>query len=245
MASHELRLINALGKAPLNLFVAPIGSSGRGKSTGISVAMDLLPVPEYLQAADGFRDGLPLGSGEGIAEAFMGEVPVKGENSRTVKRREQVRHNVLLLVDEGEAFAKWLERSGSTHGYTTLRSAWGGETIGQANARTETNRVINRGTYSLGLIMGFQPSTAQALLADTAAGTPQRFLWCAATDPNVPAELVDYPGPLADVLGYDELSGVTGLIPLPTRSTASWSGRTPHRCGGKSKPVHPWTRTGH
>lgn len=195
--------------AAANVFVAMCGQSGHGKTSGVGVAQELLGLPPWLER-DAFADGLPLGSGEGIAEAFMGtakraKLDTEGQpivmrtgEAKTESYRTQVRHNVLMYADEGEALAKLLERSGATIG-ETLRRAWVGSTIGQANGRAETTRIVEKGRYSLGLVIGFQPETAQLLLADVAPGTPQRFLWAWVIDPTLPDHPVAHPGPLTGV----------------------------------------------
>lgn len=204
MCSHKLRFDAGQGTGSLNLFTAVVGKSGTGKSQGVAVARELVDVPSWL-SGDSFRDGLPLGSGEGLAEAFMGTVAVattevyksgarKGEPKSELQRR-QVRHNVFMYVDEGQTLTATAGRSGATIG-PTLRSAAVGELLGQANAREDTTRLIPGGSYSLGLVIGYQPGTAAELLADTDAGTPQRFLWVSSTDPGIPDERVEWPGPL-------------------------------------------------
>lgn len=208
--------------ASLNLYVAIVGPSGAGKSSGISVAESLVPRPPWLKAAGGehdpFADDVPLGTGEGIAEAYMGvtaqAVPqldgngdplvyatgerAGQEKTKSEKVRRQVRHNLLVHADEGESLARMLQRSGATVG-ESLRRAWAGATIGQQNGRTETTRIVKSGQYSLGLLIGFQRETCQELLADGAAGTPQRFLWAWATDPSIPRYRVPAPSVLAGV----------------------------------------------
>ena len=198
-------------KAPAsaNLFVAITGPSGAGKSSGVAVARRMLPRPPWL-GEDDFADDAPLGSGEGVAEVFMGVkvVPVRDDagavmvdkagNAKTEKVRAKVRSNALLHADEGEVLNRMLQRSGATVG-ETLRRAWSGGTIGQSNGRAETTRIIKEGTYSLGMIIGFQRETAEPMLADAAAGTPQRFLWCWAIDPSIPDVAPPDPGPLAGV----------------------------------------------
>jgi hypothetical protein len=205
MVSHMLRFDTGLGEGSLNLFVAAIGKSGRGKSAACRVARNLVPVPLYLREPGLFRDGLGIGSGEGVAESYMGwEVretdeilrsgPRRGE-PRTERVRAQVRHNMFIYVDEGETLTKQGGRNGATI-MPVIRSAFGGELLGQANAREETTRHLPAGSYALGMVIGFQASTAQPLLADATAGTPQRFLWCSATDPSVPEKPPEHPGNL-------------------------------------------------
>lgn len=208
--------------ASLNLYVAIVGPSGAGKSSGISVAEALVPRPDWLKAGEGehdpFADDVPLGTGEGLAEAYMGvtaqsvtQLDANGdplvyatgeragqEKVKQEKVRRQVRHNLLVHADEGESLARMLQRSGATVG-ESLRRAWAGATIGQQNGRTETTRIVKSGSYSLGLLIGFQRETCQELLADGAAGTPQRFLWAWATDPSIPKVRVPVPGVLRGV----------------------------------------------
>lgn len=230
---HELWFDTGRGRTSLNYFAALVALSGIGKSTGAAaVDDDLMPLPACLTnrtddnpEEDVYRE-IPGGSGEGIAEAYIGEVEVKvGETSKgepkTKKVRRQVRHNAFISIDEGEALVRTGERTGATV-LTTLRSAWVGETIGQANGRAETTRVVKRGTYSLGMIVGFQPNTALPLLAETAGGTAQRFPWVSAADPTIPDEPVEHPGSLPDVLTDAEFAHTlrTGRIGFPDHVVA-------------------------
>lgn len=227
MRSHELWFDSGRGRSSLNYFAATVGSSGIGKSTGAAVVDEqLLPVPAYLEGTDDngveqFHDGLPLGSGEGVAEAFIGAVDVKVDEKPSgapviKKGRGQVRHNVFLLVDEGESFTRLGERTGSTVA-TTLRSAWVGVTIGQANGRDDTTRIVKAGSYALGMLVGFQPSTALPLLGDTATGTAQRFAWVSAIDRSLPDDPVEHPGPLDIQLTDPQFTRTarTGAIEFP------------------------------
>ena len=200
MLSHNIRAETGVGtRASLNVFAAVVGPPGAGKSTGASVARSLMSPPD-----DDFRDGLPVGSGEGIAEVFMGTVEEDTGETRkgkggtetpvTRKVRRQVRHNAFFYADEGETLAKLSERNGSTLP-ETLRRAAVGEALGQTNATEERTRYIPEGSYSLGLLVGFQPSNAGPVLADSSTGTPQRFLWGWAIDPAIPDVPPAWPGP--------------------------------------------------
>jgi len=199
MLSHNIRAETGVGtRASLNVFAAVVGPPGAGKSTGASVARSLMLPPD-----DDFRDGLPIGSGEGIAEVFMGTVEEETGETRkgkggtetpvTRKVRRQVRHNAFFYADEGETLAKLSERNGSTLP-ETLRRAAVGEALGQTNATEERTRYIPEASYSLGLLVGFQPSSAGPVLADSSTGTPQRFLWGWAIDPTIPDEPPLWPG---------------------------------------------------
>ena len=208
MVDHRVKFDSGRGPTgSLNTFVNLIAPSGQGKTEAMRTAMRLLLPPRYLSRLDGtpdpelYRDGIGLGTGEGMAEAYMGwiqretgELDRKGE-PKTEKARAQVRHNVLFYVDEGQTLAKMMqERQGSTVGMA-IRTAWTGGALGQSNAREENTRFLPDGTYAMGLIIGYQPQVAQHLLADGGPGTPQRFLWLSAIDPHIPDEPVPLPDP--------------------------------------------------
>lgn len=203
LVSHHIRADTGVaGRASLNLFGGIIGPSGIGKSTGVEVADLLLPVPDGLD----FRDSLPIGSGEGMAEIFMDTVEEETGEIRkgrggtdtpvTQRVRRQVRHNAFFYIDEGASLTRLMkERSGSTLG-ETLRSAAVGQTLGQTNASKDTSRYIPKGSYSMGVLVGFQAETAAPLFEEVAEGTPQRFVWVQVIDPSIPDEQPAWPGPL-------------------------------------------------
>jgi hypothetical protein len=228
MVSHRLTF-NSGKPGVMNMFVNLVAPSGIGKTEAMRTAKRLISVPSYLCDRFGevdrnrYREA-GLGSGEGLAEVYMGTKeedtgeffrggPNKGEpKTRTI--RTQVRHNAFLHLDEGEQLSKMMERRGATVG-TTIRSAWVGAQLGQSNAQELTTRDIAEGTYVMGLLIGYQPHAAQEMLADGGGGTPQRFLWLSALDP----EMADAPSeppppfklPLCD--GYG--TAVEGVVEFP------------------------------
>jgi hypothetical protein len=189
MVPHKLRIdTGVLKPASLNLFVAACGPPGSGKSSSVDVSDGL-----YQCAFNDFRDGLPLGSGEGMVETFFGWVHVDDESREPkkdgtfhqIRVKKQLYHNAFLVADEGQAMLKMMEKSGSVLA-ETIRTLWVGATAGQNNASAETRRILPKGSYSLGLFVGFQPDTIQPLLADAAGGTPQRFVYCWVVDETIP-----------------------------------------------------------
>jgi hypothetical protein len=98
MQHHETRVDTGLGEAVLNYSAVVVGPSGASKSTGVAVARDLLPAPERLNS-DAYRDGIPLGSGEGLAELFMGH----GRGGH--RRPDQERVTAGRVPDEARAQA--------------------------------------------------------------------------------------------------------------------------------------------
>lgn len=176
----------------LNFYVAVVARSGAGKSSGLSVAKRL--IPQYME--DMGRDArmrvAPLGSGEGLAEAYMGTVEEEkkpaeeGKKPTTVKVRKKVRDHALVTKDEGAELVAMMDRQGATVG-AALRSAWCGAEFGAQNGRAETTRIIDGGTYSLGFTIGFQEEAAAPLFSEAhqALGMTQRFIWLSAEDPSI------------------------------------------------------------
>jgi hypothetical protein len=232
MVHRDLKFDSGRGPTgSMNQFVALVARSGIGKSTASECAEGLILPPTHLSKLDGttdpdrFRDGVGLGTGEGMAEAYMGwaerdtgEVHKSGPNRgepKTEKYRTQVRHNAYLYLDEGQTLTKMMkERQGTTIG-ATIRTAWGGGPLGQANAQETTTRFVARGSYSMGMVICYQPAVAQDLLADGAPGTPQRFLWLSAIDTNIPEEAPHCPDPFR--LPIEDRTGrpITGVVEFP------------------------------
>lgn len=228
---HEVKFDSYRGPhGTLSLYVCLLAKSGIGKSEAYNAATSLVRLPRHLTGEDGeadpeiFRDGQGVGSGEGIAEAFMGTVEI--ETGRTVMKgrgraaqpepetrnvRRAVRHRAFFFVDEGEVLTKLMrERQGSTLG-GTLRSAWSGAALSQANATEDRFRYVPKGAYTIGLTIGYQPDTAVAMLSDVGPGTPQRFLWFGAQDTEMPPERYEWPEPIT--LPPDDAP--TGVIHFP------------------------------
>lgn len=235
MVSPRLVFDLGRGDGSLNLFGGAIGSTGAGKSMSVEAGQGIVIAPAYLVDQDGnvdpdkFKDGIALGTGEGLAEAYMGMVEretgeVHQRNSGKFNKgdpvvervRGQVRRNVFYYLDEGETLTKMIrERQGTTIGQA-IRTGWIGGALGQQNAREETTRLIARRSYSLGMVVGYQPETVQDLLADGGPGTPQRFLWSSAIDPCLPRQRPDAPRPFWLPLSDDRGQPVTRRITGPT-----------------------------
>ena len=182
---HRVRIDSGiLQPTPPNLFALLIGGAGAGKTSTHDVFREIL-LPDGISDP---ADYLPVGTGEGVAEAFMGFVEVPGgTKKKPATERRQVRHNAFFTADEGAVIKKLGSRDGATLG-ETLRRAFTGSTLGQSNASKDTTRKVEN--YNLGLVANFTPGAAGAVLDDAEAGTPQRFLWFAATDPSMPENAV-------------------------------------------------------
>lgn len=170
------------GGTPMSMFAISVAPSGAGKTSSTRAVRDLVNL-----AAAGVEAGdQPIGSGEGIAEAFMGEVPTgepSGKGKQPATRREQVRQRAHFHIDEGEALLRLLRRDAATLG-ETLRRAFTGEPLGQRNASSDRTRVVK--DYTLGVTLNCTPGTVAGILSFAEAGLPQRFLWASGIDPTAP-----------------------------------------------------------
>jgi hypothetical protein len=193
MVSHRLRIPPIVGSASgLSLLVAILAPPGVGKTSANTVGTELLPVPAGLD----MPDQMPLGSGEGLIEAFFDLVEEENDKGKVVKIKRQVRHNAFVFVDEGQVLSEIGNRRGATL-LPTLRSVFSGSTLGQQNASAERRRVLLGGRYTMGFVIALQPGLAGAVLDDAAGGTPQRLLWLPATDSTIPDAPPEWPGRLS------------------------------------------------
>jgi hypothetical protein len=166
----------------LDFVAALIGAPGSGKSKAMRAATDLLP------NIGTTYDGVNIGSGEGIASAYVGKVDDSGTNPL---------HNTsaLFYVDEGEQLLTVGRREGSTT-FSTIRSAWSGQSVGSLNASPDRRRIVKAGTYRFALAVGFQDTFAAELLNGQNAGDPQRYLFAGVTHPDIRDTCPPFPQPL-------------------------------------------------
>lgn len=176
-------------RASLNFLGGVISSSGGGKSTAVDLAAELLPINRK-DVVD-----LPMGSGEGLIESFFEWVTEEDENGKSRKAKKQTKSASMIYLDEGQALAEMGGRKGATL-LPTLRSAWSGTMIGQANASQDTHRVLRAHKYRMAIIVGFQLEYAAGLIDDAPGGTPQRFVFASAVDPSIPDDPPPWPGQL-------------------------------------------------
>lgn len=214
---HKSRIDTGKGGSVFSYYLAAVGASGAGKSEALKVARELLEdwsADRFaITAGDGYVEG-PLGSGEGLVEAFMGELirdkigadghPMLNQDgsTKTEKIRAQVRHNGLFHTDEGRQVLAIDSRKGATV-LAVMCEMWSGSVAGQTNAEAARTRKLTAGSYVVGMMLGFQTATIDALFADEAGGAPQRFAFA-------PAEYA----PFADDLDNDDEPEWPGALKL-------------------------------
>jgi hypothetical protein len=168
------------GNASLNLFAGIVGRSGQGKGTATAAARDVIDVGRQIT-------GKGIGSGEGLVKLF-GKADKNGEV-------ERISYAELLSIYEIDSFGAQQSRSGATIG-AELRKTYSGEPIGFAYADGTKRVLIEAHSYRLCVSAGIQPGRGAVLLDDADSGTPQRFVWLPATDPDAPDIRPDEPAPL-------------------------------------------------
>jgi hypothetical protein len=172
-------------------------SGGKGMATG--VARRLIPAPnDNIDEADVMMD-VPVGSGEGLVQAFM--VPDIDLTTGKAKSNQVLGKQALhFTVDEGVALIAQGGREGATI-LATMCSAWSGEALGQMNARKETRRVIPPGKVRVAAVMNMQTSNAWRLFepAVAALGFTGRVVFASAHDPSSADDFdsdIEWPGVL-------------------------------------------------
>lgn len=168
------------GNASLNLFAGIVGRSGQGKGTAAAAARDVINGGWQIS-------GKGIGSGEGLVKLF-GKADKDGEITR-------ISYCELLSIYEIDSFGAQQNRSGATIA-AELRKTFSGEPLGFAYADGTKRVLLDAHSYRLCVSAGIQPGRGGVLLDDEDAGTPQRFMWLPATDPDAPDVRPDEPAPL-------------------------------------------------
>lgn len=168
--------------APPNLFLALVGDSGSGKGIAEAVGREVFELQP--PAAEDLYPGKP-GSGEGIAKMFGTIHPKVGvvfEHTR-----------VYMSLPEIDSFKTLSGRDGSTLS-ATLRELWSGETLGNDFSGATNKILVQAKRYRACLCVGVQPERGGPLFAGAEGGLPQRFMFAATQDPNMPEPTDDTAG---------------------------------------------------
>lgn len=177
--------------ASLNLFFASVGVSSAGKSASTKLAGELLGLVGMEQS----RKILPIGTGEGMADAFL-DYGNKDADGLPGVVPDPAR---MFTADEVETLNQLVDRNGTTLG-SLLKTAGTGGSLGQTNSKAGgRNRHVPEGSYRMTMMVNVQPAMSGPLLEGEKSGLPQRFLWLSAEDPEAPrvvADMPEYPGPL-------------------------------------------------
>jgi len=216
--------------ASLNMFVALVGPSGAGKSRIASAVRDVIEIPDrtYWQS---------LRSGEGLVSMFI---------QKRGKETERIADSAVIDMDEVDRLTALGQRTGATI-MPTLRTAWVAGTLGGRAATSGLDLVLEHGSYRCNLVAGVQPGRSRALLSDADGGTPQRFVWLPANDPQ--AELdhewpdpIEWgtlpPGPVTSLFGSRPATWLpTRNLTMPGRVLREWMLDAVVRARGEGDPL--------
>jgi hypothetical protein len=183
-------------RAPLNLGVALVGSSGQGKT--VFNANSALLLGRDQSAIEGNPS-----TGQGLIQTYLRWDADLNANILIDDPRR------IFIVDEIDKLGALSTDQGSTL-FGEIRTMLTGASTGSSNATRDRQRMLHAGTYNFQLVVGVQPARAGALLDGRDAGTPQRFIWVPVTDPTTalhPDNRPAWPGPLdwndAFLLGFE------------------------------------------
>lgn len=169
-------------QCPLNLYVAVIGPPGAGKSKASTAARQLLP-DVGIDA-----DWVPVPSGEGLCDVFLGKV------DKETHERPQLKQSAFVFIDEGQQLHKAGQREGATI-LDVLRWMWAAQSGGTANSDPDRRRHLRDNSVRIGFVVNYQPDVALSLFRGVGVGDPQRFVFVSCLSPyadrvrpsNVPA----------------------------------------------------------
>lgn len=170
--------------ASLNLAVGLVADSGGGKSGATGCARDVLRIHNR-RAQD-----IGPGSGEGLIAAFLDRDPDTKEN---VVKTDPL---ALLLADEIAQIGVVQGRASQASFGPIVRSMLTGGAASTSAADKERRRHLPANSYRLTVVAGIQPKLSDVLLGDSDAGTPQRWLWLPADDPEWDVPFTEWPTPI-------------------------------------------------
>lgn len=158
-------------KCPLNLFVAVIGPPGAGKSKAATAARELLDNVGI------DADWVPVPSGEGLCDVFLGKA------DKETHERPQLKQTAFVYVDEGQQLHKTGQREGATI-LDVARSMWAAQPVGTYNADPDRRRQLRANSVRIGFVVGYQPDVALSLFRGADVGDPQRFVFVSCLAPH-------------------------------------------------------------
>ena len=181
-------------RASLNMFLALVGKSGAGKSLIASTVRDVINIPDrtYWQS---------LRSGEGLVHTYL---------SKKGKTVERIADSAVIDMDEVDRLTALSGRNGATI-MPTLRTAWIAGTLGGKAATESLDVVLEHDSYRCCLVAGVQPGRSRALINDADGGTPQRFVFLPANDPDAVLD-AEWPAPIEWSIEPDEAAHIFGQV---------------------------------
>ena len=172
--------------ASITLFAIIIGGPRTGKSSAVSAARAIVPLPGC---------DLPIGTGEGI-ERWLTEqsaAEAEADGSALPSIDETTIPTAHFSTTEGEDLAIELARLGSRIA-VVARRAWMGESLGKLTGDRSRRSAVEPHRYRIAMTLACQLEQLAPIMAGAGLGTPQRFLFVPAgtrrPDPTVAERLM-------------------------------------------------------
>lgn len=188
--------------ASLNLAFALVANSGGGKSGAMGCAADVVPIPGRL------AQDIGPGSGEGLIMQFLERDPDTKDN--VVKMHPMA----LLIADEIAQIGIVQGRASQATFGPIIRTMLTGGGVSTTAVDRERRRKLPANRYRLCAVAGVQPALSDVLLSDTDAGTPQRWVWLPADDPEWSANDVPWPGAIRWTMPQPPRGDIDGFVRL-------------------------------
>lgn len=208
-----LKLTDWTEPMSLNLNIALIGATGTGKSSLISAASRLVPLPYENPMKE-----LKPKTGESVVSKFAAMVQNKDEKGKPIPGQYHLRvltDRVELVQTEIAALGASFKMDGSTM-LSTLLQAFSNESIGAETRQKTSSVVLCPYSYRLSAILGVQPSEAHILFDNASVGFAGRFIFLMSTDASAPAMRPKKPEKrkIFDPTRFAEPSDFAGLTDL-------------------------------
>lgn len=170
-----VRFNTGIDPISLNIYSVLFGASGAGKS--------LVNRKLRKSSSSTVREFNGLPSGEGLLDAYMSDLVV-GKDDKGKDRTEKIQTawDALFFIDDADGMMKAGRRPNSTL-FSILEIAFFGDDLRTINADDRRKRHIK--DYSLGLIIGAQPTVSSDLAREHTTGLPQRFGWYGTKHPEI------------------------------------------------------------
>jgi len=200
---------------PASCYAGIFGNPGSGKGEAEALAEKLLPFGSLDREHIAM---IKLATPEGLVQAYMVcEESTNDITGETISHMVQAYRRGYVLETEGSVFTAMARKEDSKFN-GLLCGMWMSEEAGSTLANAEKSRLLEKGSYTVGMSLSVQLEPAAQLLAMKSVGLPQRLAWAHAR----PQADDTYEG--VDVTNFTSLEQFADLMVVPDPLTAELDG---------------------